>query len=237
MAILKKNIQTFLIRINIILEVIFVLLLGFGLFIYSSTRTAFFTNSIVAKTQTYNSFDFIFIVIYDVIVLFIIAYFLRYRRWTLQDFNLDFRPIMLGIGFLLAFIRVSSGILLNNLIDSLNLFDQISINDSSISIQSNFFSIALIVIVNSFFEELLLIGYLFKRFEKLHLTLIILISSIIRLSYHTYQGWQNLPSIFILALIFGLYYTSQKKLWPIIIAHAIGNVFYFLNENYNWIKV
>ncbi|MBK9284379.1 MAG: CPBP family intramembrane metalloprotease [Sphingobacteriaceae bacterium] len=96
---------------------------------------------------------------------------------------------------------------------------------------------ALIVIVNSFFEELLLIGYLFKRFEKLHPALIILISSIIRASFHTYLGWQNLPSVFILALIFGLYYTRQKKLWPIIIAHAIGNIFYFFNENYNWIEV
>ncbi|MBK9284380.1 MAG: hypothetical protein IPM51_08665 [Sphingobacteriaceae bacterium] len=119
---------------NVIIEVIFVLLLGFGLFIYSSTQTAFFTNSKVTTTQSYNSFDFIFIVIYELIALVIIAYFLKYRRWTYKDFNLDFTPIMLGIALLLAFIRISSAIVLNNLIESLNLFNQITINVSAISL-------------------------------------------------------------------------------------------------------
>lgn len=234
---MKKTTQTFLSNVNVLLEAVLVLSLGFGLFIYSSSQTAFFTNSKVATTQSYNSFDFIFIAVYELIVLIIISYFLKYRHWTLKDFNLDFTPIMFGVGLLLAFIRISSGIGLGHIIESLNLFNPNTLRDSNISLQSNFFSIAIIVIVNSFFEEFLLIGYLFKRFEKYHVALVILISSIVRASFHTYQGWQNVLGILIMALIFGFYYTRQKKLWPIIIAHAIGNIFYFLNENYHWIKI
>lgn len=233
---MKEHTPTILSRIYVILEVLFVLSMGFGLFIFSSTRTAFFSSSISTKTQSYSSFDFFFIVIYELIALFIIAYFLKYRRWILKDFNLNISLYMFGIGLVLAILRIGSGIGIKHLIDSCNLVDQTTFESPNISIQSNLFSIILIVFVNSFFEEFLLIGYLFKRFEKLQPAAIILLSSIVRISFHTYQGWQNLISVFIMALIFGYYYTKEKKLWPIIIAHAIGNAFYFLNDNYNWIN-
>jgi hypothetical protein len=95
----------------------------------------------------------------------------------------------------------------------------------------------LISVVNSIYEEVLLIGYIFKRFEKFHPGIIILISFIFRASYHTYQGWNNLPMVFILALVFGLYYTNYKKLWPLIIAHGLGNMLHFLNDHYHWLKL
>ena len=237
MSIFNKTTKTFLTRINIIFEVFIVILLGFGLFIYSSTKTAFFSNSIATSTQDYNSYDFAFIVIYDFIILTIIVYYLKYRRWTIKDFNLDFTPIMLGIGLLLAVVRISSGIIVSNTIAFLNLLNPNTANAPDITLHTNFLSMAIIVVVNSFFEEFLLIGYLFKRFEKMHPAFVILISAIIRASYHTYQGLNFLPSILIMAVIFGAYYIKYKKLWPLIIAHTIGNTFYFLNHHYHWLNI
>jgi len=234
MALTKQQLSSNYSSLKAIAEAIIVLTLGFGLFIYSSTKTAFFSNSIAPATQDYNSYDFAFIVIYDFISLTIIVYYLKYRRWTIKDFNLDFTPIMLGIGLLLAIFRVSSGLIVSNTIAFINSLNPTTINAPDITLHTNFLSMAIIVVVNSFFEEFLLMGYVFKRFEKMHPAFVILISAIIRASYHTYQGLNFLPSILIMAVIFGTYYTKYKKLWPLIIAHTIGNTFYFLSNYYHW---
>ena len=215
-------------------EVFIVLTLGFGLFIYNST-SVINSNKISITTQTYNSFDFIFIIIYEIISLTIIASFLKKRNWTLKDFNLDFTLKMIGVAILLVVVREMIGAILLQILYSLSIFNK-TIDKSFILIQSNIFSTGLIVIVNSIYEEVLLTGYLFKRFEKYHPSLVIIFSFIIRASYHTYQGWTKLPMVFIMALIFGVYYIKFKKLWPIIIAHGIGNIFYFLNIHYQWIN-
>jgi membrane protease YdiL (CAAX protease family) len=217
-------------------EVFVVLTLGFGLFIYSST-TEIISNSSAPTTQTYNSYDFVFIIVYEIVALTILAYFLKLRHWTLEDFNLDFSVKMLVIAMLLVIIRETTGILVSQALKALRVVNPETITETSISLQSNIVSIGLIVIVNSIYEEVLLIGYFFKRFEKYHPAIIILISFIVRASFHTYQGWASLPKVFILALVFGLYYLKFKKLWPVIIAHGIGNIFHFLNNHYQWLDI
>ncbi len=215
-------------------EVFIVLILGFGLFIYSST-TAILENSVTSNTKTYNSYDFIFIIVYEVIMLTIIACFLKYRQWTYKDFNLDFSIKMVGVAILLVIIRETTGAFITKSLIGLNILNPETLHDPSIALQSNIVSMALIAVVNSIYEEILLIGYLFRRFEKYHPAVVIAISFVVRASYHTYQGWMNMPMVFVLALVFGIYYIRYKKLWPLIIAHGIGNVFHFLNEYYRWL--
>ncbi|MGQ3013182.1 MAG: CPBP family glutamic-type intramembrane protease [Flavobacteriales bacterium] len=41
-----------------------------------------------------------------------------------------------------------------------------------------------------------------------------------------------LPSVLSLSLVFGMYYLRYKKLWPLILAHAFGNMFSFLALRY-----
>lgn len=219
-------------RLSKIAEVLIVLTLGFGLFIYSST-IAFLNNSDAPTLQTYNSYDFIFIVVYEIIILTIIAYYLKHRNWSIKDFNLDFTFKMIGVAILLVVLREGLGMLFIKIISTSKIFSPETINEPSISFQTNIVSIVLMVIVNSIYEEVLLIGYFFKRFEKFHPAIIILISLLIRTSYHTYQGFTNLIMIFLMALIFGLYYVKYKKLWPLIIAHGIGNIYHFLNIQYD----
>lgn len=220
-------------KISIILEAIFVLTIGFGIFIYSSTKNAFlYADSITP--QTYNSYDFYFIVTYDLIVLSIIFRILKRNHWTWNDYQLQFSPSMFQIGVLLAFFNLFSRFILHLFLENIGL---ISNNNQAIILNSNVISIILMIIVNSFIEEFLLIGYLFKRFENLNPFLIIFISLIIRISYHTYQGWQASIGIAIMALIFGFYFYKYKKLWPLILAHAIGNTFHFLNYKFNWITI
>lgn len=219
-------------RLSKIAEVLIVLTLGFGLFIYSST-IAILNNSDASTLQTYNSYDFIFIVVYEIIILTILAYYLKHRNWSIKDFNLDFTYKMIGVAILLVVLREGLGMLFTRIISTSKILSPETINEPSISFQTNIVSIVLMVIVNSIYEEVLLIGYFFKRFEKFHPAIIILISLLIRTSYHTYQGFTNLIMIFLMALIFGLYYVKYKKLWPLIIAHGIGNIYHFLNIQYD----
>lgn len=230
MPLIKNKYQVFLKNVGMIIEICIVLSLAFGLFIYSSTK-AFLNNSKSITAQSYNSYDFIFIVIYSLIILTIVSYYLKYRGLRYTDFNLNFKISMIGVAILLVLIRETIGRCLTFLLTAFSF----KIDEPSITLDINVISIILIIVVNSVFEEFFLIGYIFKRFEKINSFVIIFISFIIRASFHTYQGLAYLPMVFIMALLFGLYYIKYKQLWPLIIAHAIGNIFHFLNYYYQWV--
>lgn len=213
------------------IEAFCVIALGFGLFIYSSTQAAFSIQSKFNEVQNYNSYDFIFIVLYEIIMLSIIITYLKFKKWKVADFNLHFNPSMIGIAIILVLFRFSIAYVLNEILKASFIFNALSQNQSTISLQNNLVSTLLIIIVNSVYEEFLLIGYLFKRFQNLNTSIIIFVSFMIRLSFHTYQGWESLAMVFSIAIVFGMYYKKYKKLWPVIIAHAIGNMYFFLNEH------
>lgn len=232
---LSDNYKKFKLQISSFVEILIVLSLGFGIFIYSST-VSIIQHSHTHPSQTYNSYDFIFIVVYEFVALVIIGFYLKSRNWKFQDFNLDFTFKMIGIAILLVLTREVLGAVIASSLKSFGILNPEIIKSPIISLQTNIVSILLITIVNSIYEEVILIGYLFKRLEKLHFNYIILISLIIRASFHTYQGWDNMPMVFILALVFGAYYAKYRKLMPLILAHAIGNSFHFFNEHYHWLK-
>ncbi|MFY8110013.1 MAG: CPBP family intramembrane glutamic endopeptidase [Bacteroidia bacterium] len=213
-------------------EFIIVIGLGFGLFIYSSTYNAFF-NSKAEISQTYNSYDFIFICLYELLVISIIIKYLKHRKWIYNDFNLHFSLGMILVALSLIVFREILGFILTFIFEQTEIL-KASEKETEINIYSGFFSILLITIINSIYEEVLLIGYIFKRLEKLHPALVISISFIIRESFHTYQGLENLPMVLSISIVFGLYYYKFKKLWPIILAHGISNSIKFANEHFHW---
>lgn len=216
-----------------ILEIIIVIAVGLGLFIYASTDNIL-NHHTERAVKAYNSADFYFIIIYELIVSAVLFDYLRSKHWTWKDFNLHFSISMIGIALLLVAIRNIIGIAGIKTLTALNIVDYTK--EPTVLLQSNILGMVLMLIVNSVYEEMLLVGYLFKKLEKYgHPALIIFISFLIRESYHTYQGWGNVPMVLSLSLVFGIYYIRYKKLWPLIIAHCLGNVFVFLNNTYGWI--
>jgi membrane protease YdiL (CAAX protease family) len=86
-------------------------------------------------------------------------------------------------------------------------------------------AIILFSIVNPVFEETLVAAYIVKSLEKKYRPIfIITISTLLRFSYHTYQGVFALISIIPLGLIFAYYYWRWKKLWPLIFAHMLADL-------------
>lgn len=195
--------------------------IGFGIFIYGSTRTLL-SRSSVPEAAVYTGADFTFIILYELLALGLIVLLLHYRGWQLRDFNLGFRPVHIAIGLLLVLLRQLLAYPL------IQLFTAVGLPEASATFHAGIIPVAAMIVYNSIYEEVLLSGYLFKRLRKWHPAFILLFSFLLRASFHTYQGWGMLPSVFALSLVFGLYYLRFQKLWPLILAHALGNIFSFL---------
>lgn len=209
------------------LEAIFVMGLGFGWMIYSSTVNYLKIDHLSLRPETVQSSDFYFLSIFELVVLGIIVIVLRKRKWSISAFDFSFKFNMIGVGILLVLFRAILAISVKYIFD----LDDAAPNTT---IEANWLSSLMVIIVNSFFEEFLLVAYFFTRLKKWPVILLIVISAIIRMSFHTYQGLDALPSILIMSIIFGLYFSKTNKIWPLILAHAMGNTILFLNETYHW---
>jgi membrane protease YdiL (CAAX protease family) len=171
-------------RFSATVELIIVLITGFGLFIFSSTWKFVFLNTHLASSWNYRftSFGQYSTVIYEAIALLIILYILKIRGWKTNDFNLTFTFKLIGVALLVMFVNNLITTILYKGILHFNVVNEATLKQVNFASQANWLSILLIIVINSFFEEFLLIGYLFKRLEKYHPVIIIGGSMLIRLS-------------------------------------------------------
>lgn len=83
-------------------------------------------------------------------------------------------------------------------------------------------------------EEIIVIGYLFERLRQLGWGRwrILVLTSVLRGSYHLYQGIGAFIGNFAMGLLFGWLYQRNGRLVPLIIAHAIIDIAIFVG--YSW---
>lgn len=212
-------------------EFLVIFIIAFGLFIYSSTISAVAVHSNYTHSWHFkvSNFSHSILLIYEVIAFAAILYILKVREWKLTDFNLGFRFRLIWIALLLVFLRNLIGVILSNIFEFATIIDNNGTKHVQYGVSANWFVISLVVVINSIYEEFILVGYFFKRFEKYHPAFIIGLSTLVRLSYHTYEGWIGIFYIVPTGFIFGYYYFKYKKLWTIIVAHGIANLLVFLN--------
>jgi membrane protease YdiL (CAAX protease family) len=79
-------------------------------------------------------------------------------------------------------------------------------------------------------EEVIAVGYLFNRLTALGLSMwgIILIQSLLRATYHLYQGFGAFVGNFVMGIIFGYVYAKTGRLAPLIIGHTLIDVVAFV---------
>lgn len=82
-------------------------------------------------------------------------------------------------------------------------------------------------ILNPFFEELIVRAYLMSEVVQLtgSATLAVILSVAVQCSYHLYYGWAGAISLSFLFLVFALYYMSSKRALPVIVAHAVFDIY------------
>jgi uncharacterized protein len=90
------------------------------------------------------------------------------------------------------------------------------------SSQFNFRTLLAASIVNGFFEELFVAGYLIQCVRsRFGVIAAVNASVLVRVLYHLYQGPVSVVGIIPIGLVFAWAYVRTGRLWPLIIAHAL----------------
>jgi uncharacterized protein len=79
-------------------------------------------------------------------------------------------------------------------------------------------------------EEVIVVGYLLDRLGKLgwSMPLAIFASSLLRGSYHLYQGFGPFIGNAVMGAVFALIYTRTRRVMPLVIAHALLDMVAFV---------
>ncbi|UVJ40826.1 CPBP family intramembrane glutamic endopeptidase [Arthrobacter sp. CJ23] len=79
-------------------------------------------------------------------------------------------------------------------------------------------------------EEVIVVGYLLDRFGKFGWStpLAIVLSALLRGSYHLYQGFGPFIGNAIMGLLFAWLYTKTKRVMPLVVAHALLDIVAFV---------
>lgn len=83
---------------------------------------------------------------------------------------------------------------------------------------------------NAVLEEVIVVGYLYQRLERLGWSgrRIIIASALLRGAYHTYQGVGPGLANLAMGLVFGEFYRRSRRTIPLIVAHTLIDVFAFV---------
>lgn len=80
--------------------------------------------------------------------------------------------------------------------------------------------------MNGILEEVIMLGFLFNRMRLMGWGPIayILISALIRASYHLYQGFGGFIGNFVMGVVFGLLYLHWRRVGPLVVAHTLLDI-------------
>jgi membrane protease YdiL (CAAX protease family) len=93
--------------------------------------------------------------------------------------------------------------------------------------------LVLAALKNGLVEEVIVVGYLVERLEELRwrVAAIVLVSALIRGSYHLYQGWGPFAANVAMGVVFTLWYLSpwgRRRVMPLVLAHTLLDVVAFV---------
>jgi membrane protease YdiL (CAAX protease family) len=97
---------------------------------------------------------------------------------------------------------------------------------SAANLADHFWTVPVLVLAafqNALLEEVVMIGYLYTRWRQAGWSLptVMVVSALIRGSYHLYQGFGGFVGNAIMGLIFGWAYTRTRRVAPLVVAHTI----------------
>lgn len=100
----------------------------------------------------------------------------------------------------------------------------------------------LFAVQNAVLEEVIMLGYLFTRWSQSRWRLgqVIVVSALIRGSYHLYQGFGGFVGNVAMGLILGVVFARTRRVMPMVIAHAVLDIVAFvgyaaLHDHVSWL--
>ncbi len=84
--------------------------------------------------------------------------------------------------------------------------------------------------MNGILEEVIMLGFLFNRMRRIGWGPItyILVSALVRASYHLYQGFGGFVGNLVMGVVFGLLYLHWRRVGPLVVAHTLLDVAAFV---------
>jgi membrane protease YdiL (CAAX protease family) len=210
-----------------------VLAIGFLLPVVTSTGVLFGWLRLHTATQG----RLLLRIIYQLVGLFSLYFALRYQGRKLADIGFSIKPrlweigrafaLFFGVIFLQAFLQAVLYLFVSPVVPWLRVmgpnrnFDQAALFGTGASL----LAIA-VVILNPFYEELLVRAFLITEFQGLYLstTLAVSVSVALQTSYHLYQGLPMALSHVPIFLTFSLYYVRTRRILPVVLAHLVMDV-------------
>jgi len=200
-------------------EFVFVVGLCWGWFAFRSVAIAVG----MAQTPPLDNAHLAGLITYELVAGSLAYAFLRARGWSRQDFPIQLTwsataagVLLLLVDFLLHWIAVDVGRGLGGSVEPLK--------ELSRSVSVAFPVAVLVSLVNGAFEELLLVGYVFRALGRQDLSLVLGVSAFLRMVAHLYQGPVGALSILCMGVLFGLVYARYRQLWPLIFAHIAADL-------------
>ena len=193
-------------------------------------------NSSLSERPTFDLIYQLLSVFFDLVPVALVAFFLwRTTRPHLGRLGLDFtRPVRDGLtGLGLALIVGSGGLVVYFVGRAMNL----TVNVDPAGLNDYWWTIPVLVLSAlraGLTEELIVIGYLFARLRDLGWGpwRVIIVTSVLRGTYHLYQGIGAFVGNVVMGLLFGWLYTRYGRVLPLIIAHVIIDTVIFVG--YPW---
>ena len=106
-------------------------------------------------------------------------------------------------------------------------------NVAPANLQAHWWTIPVLIgysIMNGVLEEVVMLGFLLKRFEQLKMSpwVAIVVSAAIRGTYHLYQGFGGMVGNFVMGVVFGWLYRRWGRVMPLVVAHVLLDLVAFI---------
>ena len=216
-------------------ELALVLFVATALFIATSTYTAIY--GVPPAIEHFGTVRVLSVLITEIAALLVLWYVLDRsgRRFADLGLKVSGRGLLAGLGLSLGF--VAAGFLGYYLayysiqIAHFHYFGSyLSFSSYHEPHESAGWGEALLYLLylglNPFFEESIVRGYLMTEILELSgsTTAAVLFSVAIQISYHTYQGSLAVAWLLSGFLVLAIYYARTRKLFPVIVAHAVLDI-------------
>jgi len=114
----------------------------------------------------------------------------------------------------------------------------LSTNVAAANLAENWWTVPVLIgwaAMNGIVEEVVMLGYLLRRFDQMPLVrsrwnpaVGLVVSALVRGSYHLYQGFGGFVGNLVMGLMFGVLYRRWGRVTPLVIAHTLLDVAAFV---------
>jgi len=186
----------------------------------------------VTAAQTYAPGRLYGLIATELCLLPVLATILYVRGWRLADFPMGIGRRETLLGVLMAAGSFSACAFVADAF--IAIFPSIRSGLADVqgpAAQHDFIAIYLLSLLNPVFEEVFVCGYVIKALRRrFGETAAINVSVVIRAAYHLYQGIAAAPYHVTYGLIQAYAFTRYRKLWPLIVSHALLDFFALLTS-------